>query len=244
VPGRGSYETLANLGIDLTGLADGDTLVWDAAAKVFKTDPPSSGTKRADAIDDPQAIALYDTFDRADNASAVGTSDSGATWTVAAGTWGITSEQLKLQAVSATLAALVYDVGVADVSVIVTIDVSATTPQPGVLLRYTDVDNCLYAKVYNSGIRLFKRVAGVETQLIVFSSTTQAGNRRRLRFSVVGIVVSCTDPVTGLQVGASHTLAGGDETTFAAQTKVGLGEVASAADRISTYKNIVIRTPF
>lgn len=189
------------------------------------------------------SIAAYDSFNRPDSGTLPGTPDSGGSYTVHAGTWGITSNRLRLQAVSTTPAPITYNAATADATVQVVIQCSADTPGPGIALRVTDADTMLIVRVNAAGVRLLKRVSGTETQLAAWNTASNVGRRRWLRAAAAGNVVSCVDMATGLTIG-THTLAGGDEVTFAAQTQHGVFDLAASAGRISSFDDLVIRLPF
>jgi hypothetical protein len=99
----------------------------------------------------------------------------------------------------------------------------------GVSARVTDNDNRLYAEVTTSGVALFKRVAGVATQLATGGPTVgKVGRKYRIGIAVCDNLVQVF--LDGQQV-IMHALAGGDETTFAGKTLAGLHSRSAATAR-------------
>lgn len=126
---------------------------------------------------------VSDTFTRADNASSLGTADTGQAWTAHAGVWGISSNQA-YTATGASNALATLDAGVSECSASVTI----TTPGAGwggVVLRGSDASNYLTA-FWSNGSQLFFRkiVAGVATDLVTQATRAlQAGDVLTVRAS-------------------------------------------------------------
>ena len=195
-------------------------------------------------VNDLDNILLYDTFDRADGA--VGTSESGATY-VESGSdaWGITSSRVRRQGFTGP-SALLSDVGHGDVFVSVAVEVGLNSVESGIALRADDHANGLFALVINSGaggIRLYKHVAGVSTQLAVFTinNLNSGSDIIWLGASVAEDVVTVHNLGEGTVLG-THALTGGDETTFpATKTSHGLWGGGIAAVRISDFRNLAIR---
>ena len=113
-------------------------------------------------------LPVSDDFNRADNASSLGTATSGHVWTALGGTWGISSNKAHISNATGLKPAYV-ECGAADVSVQATLnktDASNNLNRIGIAFRISDASNFLYAYYLTStGLRLFKLVAGVNTQI-------------------------------------------------------------------------------
>lgn len=83
---------------------------------------------------------VNDTFNRANSATAVGTADTGGTWTTQRGTWGITGNQAYLVTAAASGVNDVTIGGSADGFAQVTID-GTPVDGMGLAFRYTDTNN-------------------------------------------------------------------------------------------------------
>lgn len=106
---------------------------------------------------------VFDRFNRADSAVSLGSAETGQSWVVNAGTWGISSSQAYLVAATAQATAVVNS-GKSDASVEVTL---VGTGDAGLCWRSSD-DNNNYVW---STIAAYKRVAGIYTQLASFSAS-------------------------------------------------------------------------
>lgn len=108
---------------------------------------------------------VSDAFTRADNASSLGTADSGQVWTAHAGTWGISSNRA---VPPATLGTASVDAGATLVTVQLTgIPAGVGNTDVGLLARFVDTSNYLFLNVSKTGsvmqARMFKRVGGTNT---------------------------------------------------------------------------------
>jgi hypothetical protein len=194
-----------------------------------------------------ERVIIWDNFDRVDGP--LGTTPTGHAWT-ASTNFGILDLTARRTAGTALEHAVVdpgeivvrYD----GVSSHLVAEVSIDTPNTGskarILFRYIDADNYLFAQVIsNSYTALWKRVAGVETQLAQSPQIVVTHSRGiRLRVVVDGTSIVVQNAASGLQI-VAHTLTGDDATTFAAQSVVGLGDEADALNRTSFFRDFVVR---
>lgn len=116
---------------------------------------------------------LYaDSFDRADSAVSLGSTDGGRlpgqAWTALVGTWGISGNQAYCPS-DADASAVVLDAGLADYVVQYTRTGTWTDGtnlrKLDCILRCLDANTLLFLDVAGGNIRLFKRDAGVQTQV-------------------------------------------------------------------------------
>src|SRR5690349_20217898 len=105
-----------------------------------------------------------DDFNRADNASALGTpSDSGGGWTVGAGTYGINGNKA-YESAGSSLTACWLEASISDCDVQATL--STVSAALGVVSRAADNNNYLFGGSNSgTGLSMFKRVAGSFTSL-------------------------------------------------------------------------------
>lgn len=171
---------------------------------------------------------VSDTFDRADSASSLGSTDGGSlsplTWTAQNGTWGISSNKAYLTDTTSQAVATV-DTGLADVDVAVDITLSSTQPNVGVICRLIDNNNYLLAAWAGQIMYLFKREGGGFTELTSVSREWSLGSTYRVRISAVGDLVKVFIDTTEV---LSHTLSSGDQSTFGAATSHGIRVSAEA----------------
>lgn len=126
-----------------------------------------------------------DTFDRADNASTMGTSSSGHTWTVHSGTWGIQTQRAYSPA--SGFASIDFGVGKTNHIVEATI-VVRDAQQSGVTARLVDANNCYIAMNLTDGFTyLFRRNAGAFNQ--IGSAVAGGANGDVIALSCVGTAI-------------------------------------------------------
>lgn len=161
---------------------------------------------------------VYDTFTRADSTTSLGDAESGQTWVVDAvsGALGISSNRAYHASGSGRIIATI-DTGVADVDMSATLSVTGDGHQ-GLVIRATDVNNLISVDLRPSTVRILKRESGTGTQLASASRSHVTGKRYDLRARVVGDVIEVF--VNGHRE-LTHTLTGGDETTFGGITDHG-----------------------
>jgi hypothetical protein len=148
-----------------------------------------------------------DDFNRADNASALGTpSDGGASWSALAGTWGIASNvAYKVNAGDAQEFA-VLEASSANVEVQATISTLNSDSAPGIVVRAVDANNFWNAQITGSGlgatrVQLYKFSSGSPTSMGTSTAAVTAGDVIKVRASGNSIEVfnngsSIIGPVT------------------------------------------------
>lgn len=136
--------------------------------------------------------AITDSFNRADNASSLGSTDTGQAWTDN-GTFGISTNQMyRTSTVDGELAWITA--GVTDMTTSIT--VSAFGGQTGAVARMTDTSNFYLAHVATGGqVTIYKCVAGGFTQLATTATAFTTGD-------VLGLKVAGTQ-ITSLRNGAT-----------------------------------------
>jgi hypothetical protein len=134
----------------------------------------AAGTK-AEGSALANAINVHDSFTRANNASSLGSANTGQTWTQLLGTWGISSNQAYISASAGQIKeAAVIQSGKSDVTV--QVKIAASGGNPGILLRAADVDNGLAT----NPTALFRLQAGGYTSILTFSTAISVGDTLRL----------------------------------------------------------------
>jgi hypothetical protein len=131
------------------------------------------------------APIVADGFNRADNASSMGNTNTGQAWQTLAGTFGIQSNQAYLAVGVAGNISLAYvNSGIANC----TIEATFVIINQGVALvaRVTDLLNYLSLEydVASTSIRIYTRILGVYTLLASFTNALLAGDV--VRFEVNG----------------------------------------------------------
>ncbi|MBS69341.1 MAG: hypothetical protein CMK98_13540 [Pseudomonas sp.] len=123
------------------------------------------------------ATRVIDSFTRADNAAAIGTADTGETWTVT-GTWGISGNRLyNPSATNGNRATVTQPANDCDVSV--RVPVLPGTGSVQILFRFTDTSNYVYLSAFANGtVQLSHAVAGVFTNLQTSSAGVVVGGEK------------------------------------------------------------------
>lgn len=124
----------------------------------------------------------YDTFTRSNgdlgNSETTGpdaqTGVSARAWTAALGTWAIATNKAACSALDGTENVGIATAAATNDDVVVAAGVTVTTGISGIVLRYVDVDNYLYAYV-NTGtnkVALISRAAGIESAVVAEGNGT------------------------------------------------------------------------
>jgi hypothetical protein len=119
---------------------------------------------------------ITDNFDRANNASSLGSSSEGWSWTAVAGTWGINNNLAYAPGASTTQTARAeIDLDSADHYAQVVYAARSTGDFIGPAVRFASAaDTCYYYKSNSNVHDLLKRVAGVPTSLATGSTSSLA----------------------------------------------------------------------
>lgn len=183
--------------------------LWNNGGPGTSTSGGYPGAGAYDNFSVTTAATVVDTFTRADNASSLGTADTGQAWTAHAGTWGITGGQAT--AFSGVDISATVDAGSADVDVSVTLAAlqGGGGEYSGLTLRYVDANNRI--RLYLNGgtgsaIVARYRIAGVQSD-ITLGGTWAAGDV--LRAVVVGssLAVYRNGTLVGTRGDAPHVTA-------------------------------------
>lgn len=110
-------------------------------------------------------MIITDTFTRVDNASSLGTTETGETWATVGATWGISSNQAYVSSWSSRAAATV-DVGSTSMRVAARIYESGLAAYPFIVAGYDDIGNT-YQLVNSqaSQLQLTRRISGSNAAL-------------------------------------------------------------------------------
>lgn len=111
-------------------------------------------------------------------AGGIGAGGLGRLWSANVGTWGAPSGAAAASALSGGIAVATVDTGAADV--IMTAKVTRSGGNAGVVVRYVDTSNYVYAIHNGTNAQLIKRVAGSETTLVNAAATYSAGAELRV----------------------------------------------------------------
>lgn len=192
-----------------------------------------------------KGVLVFDSFNRADNAASMGNADTGQSWQVLSGTWGISSNKAYLASVTSQ-ASTVVNAGVPGIAMTSDVTLSSTLNRaaPGLVVRTIDDSNYLLATITkastNDLIEIYKRDLGVFTQLAqLVGAGNVNGTTYSVRVTAIGNTISVyRDGVLKL----SHTLVGADATKFATPTLCGIRVHNSATgdDGLSRFDNISV----
>lgn len=168
-----------------------------------------------------------DDFNRADNASSLGTpSDGGSAWVSAAGVWGISSNR-GCNVDGDTERNVYLESSSSNVEVQVTL--TTLTSDAGVNARLADSNNMLLGLMtHGTGIRLFKRVGGSYTQLgSTYGGSMASGDVIKLR-------VDSSNSITLYQNGVSR-VGPATDSAGSTNTKHGLRTWSDSSSRFDTF---------
>jgi hypothetical protein len=136
----------------------------------------------------PSGSGVTDSFNRADNAASLGSTNTGQSWVALNGTWGIQSNQAYLSAAGVGENIAYVDTGKSDgtCSAIITLSVDAHWRMTA---RVIDAANFLVLVITASSLTLYRVTAGGGTQIAAVSSiSVNVGDR--LGIQMVGSSVS------------------------------------------------------
>ena len=143
----------------------------------------------------------------------LGAGGAGKTWTQKLGTWGISSGKANCSELDGTenIGAATVDCGTADV--IISVGVTRAAGAAGLVLRYTDADNFLYAYHDGTNAALIEIVAGTPANVVAATVATYSagadvrvalyGTKARLFYNNVLIGAEGT---TNITTGNAHGL--------------------------------------
>jgi len=140
------------------------------------------------------APTVSDSFDRADISSTMGSSDglgtiegvggSGLAWTASVGTWGIATNRGYCSALAGGIGIATQDAGASDVYFRSNVYRSAGTA--GLVVRYVDANNYIYALLDGTGLSLRKKIAGVDSEVVAPVAATPQNGHYSLAVRAIG----------------------------------------------------------
>lgn len=226
--------------------------------KVSAVNAVGEGAKSSEVSATPAdtgTTIISDTFTRADSSTSLGTTDTGQTYTIYGGTWGIASNKAKMiTAANLTMCAAVLDTGVVDRTIQADITFAPNFFSAGLVARAQDSTNNLFVLITRSGnsfsdthIELFKTVAGTQTSLAASAEGTSPalGTTHTCAIKTEGPVVTVL--IDGASV-LAYTLTSAEQATFlATDTHGGLKEwfatqSANADSGATTFDNLAVIT--
>jgi hypothetical protein len=192
------------------------TLNSDAIVKVFAIDTNHNTSLVSGAAFSlsNSSVIVSDSFDRADNASSLGNSDTGQTWIIGSGTWAISSNQAKGTGNNITA---LQDIGSSNAKISVTVGAAIDS---GIVFRYKDENNYFrFVRVGAGNVYLQKKVSGTLTTLQNISSAVAVGD--------ILTVIASGDSIQVLKNGTS--LYTTTDSSYLLNTKHGITELSSNA---------------
>lgn len=169
-------------------------------------------------------ILVYDSFNRADNATTLGNADTGQAWTALAGTFGISGNQAYVAshvgADRAVLNANAFDYAL-------TVQFSIAAALQRLIFRNSDINNEWFVEGGASAYTLVKRVAGTTTTQGTYNVGVQSNDQ---------LLVVCRGSVITLYVNGISAITVTDSFNASA-TNVGIGKSTVTA---CTWENLVV----
>lgn len=130
-------------------------------------------------------VSITDSFNRASSATIMGNTDTGETWTVLSGTWGISSNTAYCSVAGVGQSHVVVDSGVSDCTITVTM---SALDDGGLCFRAID-DNNLFVMAANAGAAIvYRRTSGGFTAIMSPATTFTAGDVTQIVLSGTSIV--------------------------------------------------------
>lgn len=172
-------------------------------------------------------VKLWDTFNRADSASTLGSADTGQAWTAVSGTWGISSNKGYLVTTTPEASRVAtIDPGLTNFVLSCDVTLGATRVNTGILLKYIDASNHVIVNFYDpssadpSDFTIQVANSGTYTVRRAFYNPSfyTPGGSHALRVLMRGdyILAECQGrPI-------QYTLTGAESSKFAAYTPIGI----------------------
>ncbi|ANY67312.1 hypothetical protein BBD42_13130 [Paenibacillus sp. BIHB 4019] len=164
---------------------------------------------------------ISDSFDRADSASSLGNADTGQTWTVHTGTWGIQGQRAYTPSGTENYATI--DSGIVDYRAEVTLSVRVN--RSGLVFRFLDSANYYRFVLSSTTVFLQRRLLGVTTSLSSFTVTPADGDVLRVVLNGMNIMAYYNGELK----------ANVNDITFLLPTRVGM-ESAGSSCRLDNFK--------
>ncbi len=179
------------------------------------------------------APLLRDTFARGDSSSALGTCDTGQSWSALTGTWGVASNRGYRVGINTTDCVAAIDVGVAWSGYEAL--VLATAEFPGLIFDLANSTNYYVVLVNNANraLELFKRVSGTYT-LVSASANNVFTASSDVRIKIVRSGASKVVQVAGTPVITAT------DSSLSATTSVGLRLQTNAGTNNSRWSDITV----
>jgi len=135
-------------------------------------------------------LSILDTFTRADNAAALGTTESGnKVWNSVNGTWAVLSNKARVSSATSN-SCVVVDSGTPDVDITVVMDTYGTgSSESAIYFRVVDVDNCFRLIRSGTSFILQRRRLAANTNLGTTTETFANGDTWRV--VVRGSIIKC-----------------------------------------------------
>lgn len=148
---------------------------------------------------------MYDSFDRADNASTAGSMDTGQAWAVSGGTWGISGNALYAPGGSGTIT---MNSALSDCTIKTTLLSYASVSR--IVMRQTDISNRLILTASGLSWGLYKTVSNTSTLIGSYGALPTNGDKIKcvLSGSTISIyingVLAITTTETFNQTATNH----------------------------------------
>lgn len=158
--------------------------------------------------------------------SGIGSGGSGKTWDDSIGSWGVASGSRLASSLDGGIAINSCDIGSSDV--IYEVAITRTAGVAGIVVKYIDSSNYVYAYHDGTNITLRQVVSGVDSELIAATSSAYADGRI-IRLSVIGTSIRMFYNLSAIggAVSIDSSLSGG--------TRVGL----YTTDTANTFDNAI-----
>jgi hypothetical protein len=135
-------------------------------------------------------------------------------WTTALGTWGIATNKAQASALDGTTSNAIATIDPAVNNIVYSAFVTRTAGAVGIVLKYVDADNYIRAQIDGTNMKLIKRVAGSETDVLSTANTSTTG--------WLHVVQHGNSYTLAFATGATATTGTISDAAFSGQTKIGL----------------------
>lgn len=220
------YTSVTGSAATVAPVTLGDTRAFDTWSWAVPEDGLITSEIPAPVASDSFNRPSLENTDGAGHAEANG--GSGLPWIAQIGTWGISSNKARALMTVSSQAVATVETGASDV--LIEGKLETTGGWVGFTFRYVDANNYCMARISTSYLRVYKRVAGVESQVASTGITYASGARLVVR--VEG------DSVTAVYNGTTALTATISDLVFVGQTKHGL--FAGTAGSVINVDNLVI----
>ncbi|GEM_PF-2675138 len=176
-----------------------------------------------------QRPVIKDTFTRADDATTLGSAETGQVWAVNSGTWGISSNKGQLVTGQAARYDFAY-INSGKTDFVADLTLSTVEDEEGICVAYVDDTHCMWTAYSGANLWLARKSGGAASG--VASAAVTKANGDVLRVIKVGTSIKIY--VNGV-LKISYTLTEAENIAFGSATKQGIYALNATTGRFDNW---------